>query len=59
MLPSRLEYAVTHGVAYLVLSSLFAHRSGAHMNPAVTLAQLVTRRIGPLVSVVFIGMQRA
>ncbi len=50
---------MVHGLAYVVVGSVFAHRSGAHMNPAITLALVLTRRCSLLRGLGYIGLQRA
>jgi MIP family channel proteins len=43
--PSLIGVAIAHGVAIAVMVSAVGHISGAHFNPAVTVAFLITRRI--------------
>src|SRR4030088_3249365 len=43
--PSLIGVAIAHGVAIAVMGSAVGHISGAHFNPAVTVAFLITRRI--------------
>jgi aquaporin TIP len=45
--------AIAQGLALGVIVSSFAHISGAHFNPAVTLGALLTRRIGPVLAVLY------
>lgn len=45
--------ALAHGLAIAIMASAVGHISGAHFNPAVTLAFLVTRRIAPGLAVVY------
>src|SRR5207302_919862 len=45
--------ALAHGLAIGVMVSAVGHISGGHFNPAVTLGFLVTRRIAPLLAVVY------
>jgi aquaporin TIP len=48
-----LAAALAHGFVIAVMASAVAHISGAHFNPAVTLAFLVTRRMAPVLAVVY------
>jgi aquaporin TIP len=48
-----LAAALAHGLAIAVFASAVGHISGAHFNPAVTFAFLVTRRMAPLLAVVY------
>jgi len=45
--------ALAHGLAIAVMVSAVGHISGGHFNPAVTLAFLITRRMAPLLAVVY------
>jgi aquaporin TIP len=45
--------AVAQGLALGVLVSAFAHLSGSHFNPAVTLAALITGKIQPALAVLY------
>jgi aquaporin Z len=45
--------ALAHGLAIGVMASALGHISGAHFNPAVTFAFLITRRITPLLGAVY------
>ena len=45
--------ALAHGLAIAVMVSALGHISGGHFNPAITLGFLVTRRIQPLLAVVY------
>jgi aquaporin TIP len=45
--------ALAHGLAIGVMASAVGHISGGHFNPAVTLGFLVTRRIEPVLAVVY------
>ncbi len=45
--------ALAHGLAIAVMVSAVGHISGGHFNPAVTFGFLVTRRINPVLAVVY------
>jgi aquaporin TIP len=45
--------AIAQGLALGVMVSAFAHISGGHFNPAVTLGALVTRKIAPALAVLY------
>jgi aquaporin Z len=45
--------AFAHGLTIAIMASAVGHISGAHFNPAVTFAFLVTRRIVPSLAVVY------
>ena len=49
--------ALAHGIAIFVAISAFAHVSGAHFNPAVTVALAATKRIAPVDAVAYIIAQ--
>src|SRR6266487_2122328 len=51
--------ALANGLAIAVLVSAVGHISGGHLNPAVTLGFLITRRIAPSLAVVYWSMQFA
>ena len=48
-----LGVALAHGLAIALIVTSFAHISGGHFNPAITLGFLVTRRIDPKLAVVY------
>lgn len=52
-----LYVALAHGVALAVAISALGHISGAHFNPAITVAMLVTRRISPLLGLLYVLAQ--
>ena len=52
-----LGVALAHGLAIAVMASAVGHISGAHFNPAVTLGFLVTRRLAPILALVYWVMQ--
>lgn len=45
--------ALAHGLAIAVMVSAVGHISGGHFNPAVTFAFLITRRMAPVLAVVY------
>ena len=49
--------ALAHGLAIAVMASAVGHISGAHFNPAVTVAFLVTRRMEPALAAVYVAAQ--
>ena len=49
--------AVAHGLALAIMISIFSATSGGHINPAVTVGFLVTRRIAPLLGILYIVAQ--
>jgi aquaporin Z len=51
--PSLVGIALAHGLVIAVMVSAVGHISGGHFNPAVTLGFLVTKRIEPLLGVVY------
>src|ERR1700730_2271363 len=51
--PSLIGVALAHGLAIAVMVSALGHISGAHFNPAVTFAFLVTRRIKPALGLLY------
>lgn len=52
-----IQVALTLGLGVGTLTQCFEHISGAHLNPAVTLAFLVTRQVGLLKGLFYIGVQ--
>ncbi len=52
-----LGIALAHGLALAIMITVFAATSGGHLNPAVTVAVLVTRRIAPLLGLLYIVAQ--
>jgi aquaporin TIP len=48
-----LGIAFAHGLAIAVMVSAVGHISGGHFNPAITLGFLVTRRLAPILAVVY------
>ena len=52
-----LGIALAHGLALSIMVTAFAATSGGHINPAVTVAMLVTRRIGLLLGLLYIVAQ--
>ena len=54
-----LGVALAHGLTIAIMASAVGHISGAHFNPAVTLAFLVTRRIVPSLAGVYVVAQLA
>jgi aquaporin Z len=51
--------ALAHGLAIALMVTAFAHISGGHFNPAITLGFLVVRRIEPMLAAVYVFMQFA
>jgi aquaporin Z len=51
--------AFAHGLAIAVMVSAVGHISGGHFNPAVTLGFLITRRIAPILALVYWVLQFA
>ncbi len=49
--------AIAHGLAIAVMAAATGHLSGGHINPAVTIAMVLTRRIGAAKGVVYILAQ--
>ena len=54
-----LANAIATGCALVVLITIFGPISGAHFNPAVTVAFLLRRDIGPVTAAIYIGVQVA
>ena len=54
---NRVYSALAAGLAALVLTLAFARVSGAHMNPAVTLAMTLIRQVSPLRSILYMAAQ--
>jgi aquaporin Z len=51
------DVALAHGLAIAVMVSAVGHISGGHFNPAITLGFLVTRRMSPVLAVVYWATQ--
>jgi MIP family channel proteins len=49
--------AIAHGLVLAIMITVFAATSGGHFNPAVTIAMMVTRRIAPLLGLLYIVAQ--
>jgi MIP family channel proteins len=45
--------ALAHGLAIAVMVSAVGHISGGHFNPAITLGFLITRRLAPILALVY------
>jgi MIP family channel proteins len=54
---SLVAVALAHGLAIGVMVSAVGHISGGHFNPAVTLGFLVTRRLAPVLALVYWAVQ--
>src|SRR5436305_5589939 len=52
-----LGIALAHGLALSIMVTIFAATSGGHINPAVTIGMVVTRRIAPLLGLLYIVAQ--
>ncbi|XP_050399050.1 aquaporin-5 isoform X2 [Patella vulgata] len=55
--PSVIQVSLTFGLTVATVVWVFRHISGGHMNPAVTLAKLVTRRVSIVRGVLYIIAQ--
>lgn len=55
--PSLLLVAFANGLALAIAVTALGHISGGHFNPAVTIGFLVTRRIAPLLALMYIVAQ--
>ena len=55
--PSLLLVALANGLALAIAVTALGHISGGHFNPAVTIGFLVTRRIAPLLALMYIVAQ--
>ena len=51
--------ALAYGLAVAVMVNAFGHISGAHLNPAITVAMWVTRRLGTLTGLCYCAAQLA
>ncbi|MFN2385829.1 MAG: MIP family channel protein [Thermoanaerobaculia bacterium] len=51
--------ALAHGLAIAVMVSAIGHISGGHINPAVTFAALLARRISPSLAAAYVAAQLA
>ena len=51
--PSLIGVAIAHGLAIGVMVSALRHISGGHFNPAITFGFLVTRRIKPVLGLIY------
>jgi len=49
--------ALAHGLALAIVITIFAATSGGHINPAVTIGFMITRRIAPLLGILYIVAQ--
>lgn len=52
-----LTLAAAYGMTYMVLTEVFSRTSGAHLNPAITIASIVARRVSPPFGLLYIMMQ--
>jgi glycerol uptake facilitator-like aquaporin len=53
----KVNTALASGLAAALLTLSFARVSGAHINPAVTFAMMITRQLSPLRSILYICAQ--
>jgi aquaporin TIP len=51
--PSLIGIALAHGLAIGIMVSALGHISGGHFNPAVTFGFLITKRIEPMLGVIY------
>src|SRR5919204_1662418 len=56
---SLVGVALAHGLAIAVMVSAVGHISGGHFNPAITLGFLITRRLAPVLALVYWAVQLA
>ena len=49
--------SLAFGFTIMVLAHMIGHISGGHINPAVTLALVITKRIDPVKAVAYVGAQ--
>ncbi len=49
--------ALAHGLTLLAIAASFGHISGAHINPAVTIAVWLSRGIGTMTAILYIVVQ--
>ncbi|KAI4465196.1 aquaporin transporter [Holotrichia oblita] len=54
---SHYFHALTFGLAVLICVQIIAHISGAHLNPAVTIATVIFGHVKPLIGVVYVVAQ--
>ena len=57
--PTQVQISLTFGLAVATIVWMIAHISGGHINPAVTVALLVTRKITLVRALLFIAVQCA
>lgn len=55
--PSHIRIALTFGILYAVMMYCFRYVSGGHINPAITLAALATKKISILRAILYIIAQ--
>jgi aquaporin TIP len=51
--PSLIGIALAHGLAIAIMVSALGHISGGHFNPAVTFGFMITKRIEPMLGVIY------